>query len=68
MALTEQKVLEDKKQVELVCAVGPEDFEKAVQIIHDANFKAKAYIFVKPIFLSEKEAIDEAIIIVNTLF
>lgn len=38
-----------------------EDFEKAVQIIHDANFKAKAYIFVKPIFLSEKEAIDEAI-------
>lgn len=31
MALTEQKVLEDKKQVELVCSVGPEDFEKAVQ-------------------------------------
>ncbi len=31
MALTEQKVLEDKKQVELVCTVGPEDFEKAVQ-------------------------------------
>ncbi len=37
------------------------DFEKAVEIIHEAGFKAKAYVFVKPIFLSEREAIDEAI-------
>ena len=43
------------------------DFENAVNLIHDIsdnkgyNFKAKAYVFVKPIFLSEKEAIDEAI-------
>ncbi len=43
------------------------DFEKAVNIIKKArkeknyNIKAKPYIFVKPILLSEKEAIDEAI-------
>ncbi|MDO5848376.1 MAG: archaeosine biosynthesis radical SAM protein RaSEA [Methanobrevibacter sp.] len=43
------------------------DFEEAVNLIHklrdekNYNFKAKAYVFVKPIFLSEKEAIDEAI-------
>ncbi|MBZ9570842.1 archaeosine biosynthesis radical SAM protein RaSEA [Methanobrevibacter sp. TMH8] len=46
-----------------------EDFEKAVNIlakINDDNdnsyvAKSKAYIFVKPILTSEKEAIDEAI-------
>lgn len=39
------------------------DFEDAVNTIHKigANFKAKGYVFVKPILLSEKEAIDEAI-------
>ena len=46
-----------------------EDFEKAVQTIANINnnksndyiAKSKAYIFVKPILTSEKEAIDEAI-------
>ncbi|MCL2687229.1 MAG: archaeosine biosynthesis radical SAM protein RaSEA [Methanobrevibacter sp.] len=45
-----------------------EDFEKAVNIIkeidsenNDYVSKAKAYIFVKPILTSEKEAIGEAI-------
>lgn len=44
-----------------------EDFENAVDIIHrlrdekNYNLKAKAYVFVKPIFLSEREAIEEAI-------
>lgn len=43
------------------------DFEDAVETIHRLrdekgyNLKAKAYVFVKPIFLSEREAIDEAI-------
>lgn len=44
-----------------------EDFEKAVQIIkemnednNEYNAKSKAYIFVKPILTSEKEAIKEA--------
>ena len=40
-------------------------FEKAIDIIKEAkkdyNVKSKGYIFVKPILLSEKEAIDEAI-------
>lgn len=40
-------------------------FEKAINIIKESkdkyNIKSKGYIFVKPILLSEKEAIDEAI-------
>lgn len=42
-----------------------ESFEKAIGIIKNAkskyNIKSKAYVFVKPILTSEKEAIDEAI-------
>lgn len=44
-----------------------EDFENAVKLIQDLrdnkgyNIKSKAYIFVKPILISESEAIDEAI-------
>ncbi|OQD59610.1 hypothetical protein MBBAR_1c00040 [Methanobrevibacter arboriphilus JCM 13429 = DSM 1125] len=46
-----------------------EDFEKAVNIMakidndedNDYKAKSKAYIFIKPILTSEKEAIDEAI-------
>jgi len=42
-----------------------EDFERAVKIINttnlDCNVKAKAYLFVKPILTSEKNAIDEAV-------
>lgn len=44
-----------------------DDFENAVNIISKLrdekkyNIKSKAYIFVKPILVSEKEAIDEAI-------
>lgn len=43
------------------------DFEDAVNTIANLrdekgyNFKSKAYIFIKPILLSEKESIDEAI-------
>lgn len=43
------------------------DFENAVNLIHDLrdrknyNLKVKPYIFIKPILVSEKEAIDEAI-------
>lgn len=43
------------------------DFENAIETIHNLrdekkyNFKAKAYVFVKPIFLNETEAITEAI-------
>jgi len=40
-------------------------FEKAINIIQDAkkdyNIKSKAYIFIKPVLLSEQEAITEAI-------
>lgn len=44
-----------------------DDFNKAVSLIQKLNskkgynLKSKAYIFVKPILLNEKEAIDEAI-------
>ncbi|MCQ2971967.1 MAG: archaeosine biosynthesis radical SAM protein RaSEA [archaeon] len=43
-----------------------QDFENAISIIKKArdkgyNVKAKAYIFVKPILISEAEAIEEAI-------
>lgn len=44
-----------------------EDFEESVDLIKNLkdekgyNLKSKAYIFVKPIFLNEKESIDEAI-------
>lgn len=43
-----------------------DDFEKAVKIVQKSkekgyNIKIKPYIFLKPILLSEKEAIDEAI-------
>ncbi len=43
-----------------------EDFEKSIEVIGNMknkgyNFKSKAYIFVKPIFLNEREAIDESI-------
>lgn len=42
-----------------------EDFEKAINTIkslkNSHNIKSKAYILVKPILLSEKEAINEAI-------
>ena len=40
-------------------------YQKAINIINEAkkdyNIKSKAYIFVKPILTSEREAIDEAI-------
>lgn len=35
--------------------------KKAVDILHKYNFKALAYINFKPIFLTEQEAIDDAI-------
>ena len=44
-----------------------EDFENAINVIHklrdekNYNIKAKAYVFVKPILVSEKQAIEEAI-------
>lgn len=44
-----------------------EDFENAINVIHKArdekgyNLKAKAYVFVKPILVGERKAIDEAI-------
>ncbi len=42
-----------------------EDFERAVDIIKNSDLKcdvrAKAYIFVKPILTSEKDAIEEAV-------
>ncbi|MDD3985594.1 MAG: archaeosine biosynthesis radical SAM protein RaSEA [Methanobacterium sp.] len=42
-----------------------EDFERALEIIKttnlDCDVKAKAYLFVKPILTSEKNAIDEAV-------
>jgi radical SAM enzyme (TIGR01210 family) len=42
-----------------------DDFEKAVEIIKNSNLncdvRAKAYLFVKPILTSEKDAIEEAI-------
>lgn len=44
-----------------------EDFENALNVIHKArdekgyNLKAKAYVFVKPILVGERKAIDEAI-------
>ena len=43
------------------------DFEKAIKLIQslkankEHNLKSKAYIFIKPILTSEKEAIDEAV-------
>jgi len=42
-----------------------EDFEKAIHIINDLKskykIKSKAYLFVKPILTSEKDAIDDAV-------
>ena len=44
-----------------------EDFENATKLMQDLrktkgyNLKTKAYVFVKPILVSEKQAIDEAI-------
>jgi len=42
-----------------------EDFEEAIKIIKDLKLKyklkSKAYLFVKPILTSEKEAIDDAV-------
>ncbi len=42
-----------------------EDFQKAIQIIKnlksDYKIKSKAYLFVKPILTSEKEAIEDAV-------
>ena len=44
-------------------------YEKAVNIINnfksEYNIKTKAYIFIKPVLLSEKEAIDEAVVTGN---
>ncbi len=37
------------------------DFERAVSLLNDNNIKPLAYIIVKPPFLTEKEAIDEAV-------
>jgi len=36
-------------------------FEKAVKIIRESGAKPFAYVFIKPIFLTEKQAIEEAI-------
>ena len=42
-----------------------EDFEKAIDVINDLKseykIKSKAYIFVKPILTSEKEAVEDAV-------
>lgn len=37
------------------------DYEKVIKILHNNNVKVLTYVFLKPIYLSEKEAIEEAI-------
>jgi len=38
-----------------------EEFDQAVELLHDYGFKALAYVNQKPAFLTEKEAIDDAV-------
>jgi radical SAM enzyme (TIGR01210 family) len=40
---------------------GFKDYEKAVKIILDNNLKIKTYLLIKPPFLTEKEAISDAV-------
>lgn len=37
------------------------DYEGAVRILKDNNADVKTYVFIKPLYLSEREAIDEAV-------
>ncbi len=37
------------------------DYEKAVKILHENKIKVKTYLLVKPPFLSEKDAISDAV-------
>lgn len=37
------------------------DYEKAVKILKDNNVDVKTYVFIKPLYISEREAIDEAV-------
>lgn len=38
-----------------------ETYEKAIKIIKEIGAKSSTYVFIKPIFLSEKEAVEEAV-------
>jgi hypothetical protein len=37
------------------------EFDRAVELLHDYGFKALAYVNQKPAFLTEKEAVDDAV-------
>ena len=55
----------------LKCCMGkdvPEDFEDRIHLLQSLGMKATAHTLVKPPFLTEQEAIDDAVFTVKTAF